>query len=608
MNMFNKIKYSLLSLSLNSKLLISYVIIGIICILLQGYMFFIISSNEISKNATNNMQELLKEKNKELDYELYKIEESCIMLNTNHELINELNNINTSNLSSIFRADKNISKIIDYSFINCKNIDTITMLTSYYLFGNNTLHINYKEYENSTMKKLVDKSDDKITWIPTFDLSKMFKQKYLEQIDHIYRYKFSSVMVVDPVSVQDGIFKKLNDNIERPILIVNFSDYIFQKYLGDIIMYPDSFFIVLDDTGNIISKSKDKNITPNEVNYLLNKVNNKKFGSEIINFNNRSMILCYKQSEVTGWISAVLISQDHLLASITSDFKTNLYYICLFMVLLSIVFALFVSKTITRPIKKLLWAITKTGQGNFNVQLSVHSNDEIGFLINKFNEMNKRIKNLIADNYESKLRQKEAEIKALNKQINPHFLYNTLNSINWLAIENNEKEISKMLMDLSNILQYSSKNMKDLETIENEIDFVVRYLNIMKVRFGDRFVVRYEIDKSISNIYVPKFFLQPIVENAILHGFSQINSGGILIISGYREDADIVFEIADNGKGVDNIVLKKIQESNIKSTGIKNIDKRIKLLFGNDYGVSIESKENKGFKATIKIPLIKYTK
>lgn len=248
------------------------------------------------------------------------------------------------------------------------------------------------------------------------------------------------------------------------------------------------------------------------------------------------------------------------------------------------------------------------GEGKFSTKVQVNRNDEIGNLIKKFNEMDDKISTLIEENYISSIREKEAIIMSLNIQLNPHFLYNTLNIINWIAIENNEKEISKMIISLSSMLRYTAHNNEEISDFKKDLEWLKKYIYIMQNRFENKFNVFYEIDEDVEFYKVPKLFLQPFVENSIIHGFSMIDSGGSLKITGRLEGEMVYFSVEDNGRGMDNKRIKEVMETNTDNIGIRNVNNRIKLIYGDKYGVTIQSEINRGTRITINLPKSEKTK
>ncbi|HBM80608.1 MAG TPA: two-component sensor histidine kinase, partial [Clostridiaceae bacterium] len=185
-----------------------------------------------------------------------------------------------------------------------------------------------------------------------------------------------------------------------------------------------------------------------------------------------------------------------------------------------------------------------------------------------------------------------------------HFLYNTLNTINWIAIENNQKEISKIIMSLADMLHYTAYNEDELTFFGDDLKWLKNYIYIMQNRFDDKFTVYYDIDPKLNLYKVPKLFLQPFVENSILHGFDSIDTGGILKIRGWVNSIRVCFSVEDNGRGIEKEKGEKMIQHYPENIGIKNVEKRIKLIYGEEYGIRVKSILNKGTKVLIELPII----
>jgi len=242
------------------------------------------------------------------------------------------------------------------------------------------------------------------------------------------------------------------------------------------------------------------------------------------------------------------------------------------------------------------------GEGDFDSRVPVDIKDEFGYFTHKFNQMNEKIKKLIEENYIVTIREKESQIMALNLQMNPHFLYNTLNIINCMAIENKDKEVSEMIIKLRDMLVYTVKNKKDIIRFSDDLQWLKNYLYIMSKRYENKFTVCFDIDSRIYDTPVPKLFLQPFIENAIIHGFEEIDEGGIILISGSICDGKRVFSVSDNGKGMDKDTIERILNEDEASVGISNVDRRIKLLYGQEYGVAIKSDWGEGTEIKVTLP------
>ena len=251
-------------------------------------------------------------------------------------------------------------------------------------------------------------------------------------------------------------------------------------------------------------------------------------------------------------------------------------------------------------------------KGNLDVLVPVQSFDEIGTITDNFNEMTVKVRELIREVTEAQENQKNAEIRALEAQINPHFLYNTLDSINWMAIEKEEYEISKMIRNLGVILRYSVNKSNQIVTIRELADWLEKYISLQQMRFNDAFAYRLNIDEETYDRKVYKLLLQPFVENAIIHGFKEMESGGLLQIDimPAQHDPGIVIIIEDNGKGMPQDMLKcyNDREEAIKdegrSIGLHNAFSRMNMYYGKKASWNVSSMEGMGTVITLRIPVL----
>ncbi|GLI08485.1 sensor histidine kinase YesM [Paenibacillus tyrfis] len=269
-----------------------------------------------------------------------------------------------------------------------------------------------------------------------------------------------------------------------------------------------------------------------------------------------------------------------------------------------------VSSQITAPIRNLartMKTIMLTDRLNVYME-PPKGNDEVDILYQSFNNMMTRIRQLLEDVYESGVRLKEAELRALQAQINPHFLYNTLDSVNWLALESGVDEIAEINSSLSSMYRYIMKDANDMVTLEDELQQIRHYVNIQSICYPGRFEVHYDLPPELLNTMCPKLIFQPLVENAIVHGIEKSCDKGRIDIRGYIEDQTAVLTIADNGAGCSIEDLNAFLEGKHNALqvsqgyGIRNVNRRIQLKFGDAYGLHYEPGETRGVTAIIRIP------
>ena len=243
---------------------------------------------------------------------------------------------------------------------------------------------------------------------------------------------------------------------------------------------------------------------------------------------------------------------------------------------------------------------------HLEVTVKNNSEDEIGILINSFDKLIVKIKTLIQEVYKSEILKRKYEMRALQAQINPHFLYNSLSLINWKAIRAGEEEISEMSQLLSTFYRTSLNKGSNVISVENELSNTEAYIKIQLMMHNYNFDVDFDIDDEIKEYYMINLLLQPLVENAVNHGIDEKrNSRGRIRISAKKEDVDIVFEVEDNGVGMTKEMCEKILTSKSNGYGIKNVYDRIKVVYGDKYGLEFISIENQGTIARIRISVEK---
>ena len=266
------------------------------------------------------------------------------------------------------------------------------------------------------------------------------------------------------------------------------------------------------------------------------------------------------------------------------------------------------SKEITKPIRRLRDSMSLVQTGDFeNANIQITAKNEIGSLSKSFNVMTEKIHALMEQNVYEQKQKRKSEMKALQAQINPHFLYNTLDSIIWMSEAGKNDEVVLMTSALAKLLRQSISNDKEQITIREEVDYVRSYLTIQKMRYQDKLEYSIEVEDQIRGAYIIKFILQPLVENAIYHGLKYKETKGNLDVRGYRKGNKIYLTVADDGIGMDDEELKHIfdrKEENGKSNGVGvyNVHKRIRLYYGPEYGVTFVSRKGEGTVATVTIP------
>ncbi|MBE6050717.1 MAG: sensor histidine kinase [Clostridium sp.] len=299
--------------------------------------------------------------------------------------------------------------------------------------------------------------------------------------------------------------------------------------------------------------------------------------------------------------------------------KSNAYHIdnlyiflfiinILFFSILFIILFLFFNKRVFKPLDSLIDNMNI--KDNLDISFEYPYNDEVGTLIKSYNKMKIRIKDLININYKSKIEQKELELKQLQNQINPHFIYNTLESIHMMAEINDDLETSVMAEYFGSIIRYSMNRKINTVSLRDEMKIIDNYIYLQKIRFDQIFTITNLIDDTLLNCEIIKMIIQPIIENAINHGLSECTDNGQIIIQGQRINDNLMLTITDNGIGMDEDTLKDLNDyindknNKFKGIALRNIHRRLKLNYGEEYGIEIFSIPNNGTSITLTLPFI----
>ncbi|QYR19497.1 sensor histidine kinase [Paenibacillus sp. sptzw28] len=587
--------------SFRTKLLVSYMILIIVPLGIMGYKYYWASMDFVSEFARQNIHSIVKQNNEMIDAELSRITDSSLAMIADQDLFKEFLNARQGDEYRMITMEKNIRRIESKYFSEFNNIYSVHLITGYANFGSSQV-IPYAAFKSTQLYREAMRMDGGLSWIPSYDFADMFHSDYLKSASIDYRYLFSAVRLLKLFQLDGNDMTPLEGRAELPVLVVNYQPDLYLDVFENSLPVKGASFFVTSKEGDIIAHSDKNKIAARETPEWLDDMARRGSGSLVISSGGKPMIVCFDTSRVTGWISGIVISPEELMSSFIPTIRSYTFYLAVILVAASLLFAFLFAESITKPVKKLLQAIKKAGEGDFETKIPINNKSEMGYLISKFNQMSAKIKILIEENYKVAIREKEAEIMALNIQLNPHFLYNTLNVINWMALENKQKEISRMLISLSSMLQYTSQNQHDIGEFGADLEWLRNYIYIIDNRFEGKFTVAFEIEPELYKYKVPKLFLQPFVENAIIHGFSGIESGGEIRIRGWIEDGDRYFAVEDNGRGISSGKLREIAASGQDSIGIQNVNKRIKLIYGDGYGVRIDSLEGQGTIVIITLP------
>ncbi len=365
------------------------------------------------------------------------------------------------------------------------------------------------------------------------------------------------------------------------------------------------YVFVMGEDGGIIYHPKQQllysGLQAEETAHIL-AAENGSFAAE-----DKQRIYTVSHSDVTG---CTIVGVAYLSDLMQNSNRLQQIYVILAAVLIIIaaVVAAVLSQMISEPIRTLADSMASVEKGRFDLRIENPGyTNVIGDLIRAYNVMLSRISDLIEQIRAEQTEKRKSELAALQAQINPHFLYNTLDSIIWMAEGKKNAEVIQMTVSLSRLLRRSISNKDEFVKVSDEIGYVSEYLKIQKMRYHDKLDYEIDLDKEVEYCYVPKLIIQPLVENAIYHGIKLKPEGGCIHISGRKEEDHLLIRVTDDGVGMDSETLQHIFDEKKEKTGsgvgINNVNRRIKLCYGEEYGLWYESSPGKGTGVDVILPL-----
>lgn len=364
------------------------------------------------------------------------------------------------------------------------------------------------------------------------------------------------------------------------------------------------YIYILDEGGSIVYHPQQQLIYSGMKQELISEVMNTEASSFLTE---DGRLYTISRSKETGWIVVGVSLESELMRRVDAALKIYLL-IAAGLFTVALVLAYLLSDEITKPIKALEHSMKEVEKGNFaHAALAVRDGNEIGNLSRSFNIMTEEIQNLIEQRDKEQQIKRRSELRALQSQINPHFLYNTLDSIIWMAEWGKNQEVVRMTSSLAKLLRRSISNEQEAVTVAEETEYTKTYLTIQKMRYKDKLEYEILVDPEVMQEKVIKLILQPLVENAIYHGIKYKEGKGMIRIRGFRQGECLILIVQDDGKGMEADILAHIFEKHTRDTrsngvGLNNVNERIQLYYGEDYGISFKSSPGKGTEAIITLP------
>lgn len=403
-------------------------------------------------------------------------------------------------------------------------------------------------------------------------------------------------------SYEDGTF--------RGVILINLNRNKIAEICESFQENTDSLFGILNEGGEVVYQKGDSDDSPfqkEELKDLREAIRTNTKSSFRVNVNGKEYLITKRIMDNTGWCLVNMVPYSQIL----SDLWRTTLIMALAIVGILVITLIGLDQILTnviKPLKKLESHMKKVNLENLNEKVVIDTDDEISHLAGKFNSMLERIENLKEQVVEEQEDKRKYELQALQAQINPHFLYNTLDSIIWMA-ETQDTNIVPMTEALAKLFRISLNKGNEEILLKKELEHVKNYLIIQSMRYADKFTYDIQTEGHVENCHVIKLIIQPIVENCIYHGIKKKRGSGHISIRAFQQEKNLIIKVSDDGCGMteeirSKILSDEIEPENISGSGIgvRNVNERIQLRFGKEYGIFYESEEGKGTTVTYVLP------
>lgn len=582
-NMMKRKRFSFISIK--TKILIICLIVVILPIFVMTVNSYLSSQRLLEQKYTELLMDIANQTNVRIDEYLKEIEKISLVasfgLNSgvkvekedNYPLQNYLRNDSEENKNAAY------AMLMNYMMMKDREISFYV----YNLNGGKDLYVgsdlpydySYNAKEEEWFKFFQVSNSKMMTLDTHVDQQTMSKKLAIAHARKILDVDSGTVLGIMVVRIDLGVIDVVNSRLQKALR---------------------SRFTIVDEVDNIIYNSDTSLI-------------GQKFSS--IRPDHNTNIIVESSFERQRWTTYLYMPMSELSAE-GDILRNNVYVLALLMLLFLVIISAFLSNMMTRPIKKLMSNILQVEKGQFEQVEDIASRDEIGLLSTRFNRMSHELKRLVTQIQQEEKEKAAAEIRALQSQINPHFLYNTLGSVKWIASMQRADAIVEITEALIAMLRYAARAEGAMVSVREELNNLKNYMTIQQVRYYNRIRMDVIADEELLDQSMPKLILQPLVENAIFHGLAEIEEDGVVTIRVAWEANKVdgfVIEVHDNGVGMDEETYLLIQElisgeSNPGSSiGLYNVKRRIELHYGNRYGVEFESVEGGGTAFRIHLPI-----
>ncbi|KQX48598.1 sensor histidine kinase [Paenibacillus sp. Root444D2] len=588
----NRIKHFFRFKSIQSTIAVAFSCLIVVTIMVIAWMSYNLSTDAVKKNSRDYTYQLMGQVSSNIDSYINYMDNISRMVLSNYDIKEYL--LKQVYLGAIGKED--LKQKISFQLNTVLN--TRKDISSILIFGTNGQIIPYNE--KIKLNPQVDPTEQ--SW---YKKAIEAKGKVVISSTHVQN------MILNDYNSVISLSRELSSDVgdeKLGVLLVDLNYSVINDICNKIKLGNRGYVFILDANGNIVYHPEQQMINNNQKIELISQVMRTPGSSFVTSEGKNSRMYTIKTSQSTGWKIVGVTYVDELVSN-KNELQTYTFFGGIAFLIIAVLLSIILSLRISRPIKHLESSMKEVEKGNFDIQVDIQSSNEIGHLSNRFNRMTTEIKELMLQNMKEQELKRKSELQVLQAQINPHFLYNTLDSIIWMAETGKSKEVILMTASLAKLFRLSISKGQEFLSIFNEIEHIKNYLTIQEMRYKSKLDFEINVDKSILSYKLIKIILQPLVENAIYHGIRNNAGKGHIQITGIRKGDRILLQVIDNGIGmspeeIHNIYQKDCTSAKGSGIGVQNVDQRIKLHFGDPYGLHFESELGKGTTVNIWLPVI----
>lgn len=575
--------------SFQTNIAIAFVVLILMTISIMSVTSYYLSREAVKTNAQASTAELVKQVNKNIKAYINGMQSMSDLVAQNRNIQQYLDTTRFESLTEENNATEAVTNVLESMVVSRTDIASVNIFGSngQFISGRSNLELNpYVDLKSMNWYRDAIQADgDNV--ISSSHVQPIFKDRYPWVVS------LSRALRTMDGSKTLGVF----------LVDLNFS--VMSDMLKDIKLGQRGYVFIVDNNGTIVFHPQQQLIYSNLKTEYIDKVLKTNNDTFISKEGSDSRMYTVVNSDF-GWKIVGVTYVNELVAN-SDDMRLSFFILGLICIVIAILVSFFISQRVSKPIRQLEGYMKEVEKGNFDMHVPVPSTIEIGRLARAFNLMVGKIKELMTQTVQDQEQKRKSEINALQAQINPHFLYNTLDSIIWMAESHKSSEVVLMTSALAKLFRASISKGEELVSVQTEMDHITNYLMIQKMRYKNKLDYTIDISDSVLDYKTIKVILQPIVENAIYHGIKKKRGPGWITITSGETDTDVLIHVEDNGIGMDGDTLRSILLPGARlhekgGVGVLNVHERLRLYFGHQYGLSYRSEVGTGTTVTIRLP------